>query len=171
MSQAFAPARARTAFLISGAIEFFQAFKCRGWKSVQRTRGAAGMRVSRGCLEFQSRVVRSVLAPVVACAPLLGCENPDRGGGVAARCAEVAHAYLGAPTAVEIVGEPIQHSEGEVEISYRTFDRENIPVEGKATCNFAVAVGSLQLISASVDGTELSGSETAAIRKSLGSSD
>jgi hypothetical protein len=99
-----------------------------------------------------------------------GCENPDRFGPVAARCAEVVHAYLESPSSVEIIGTPIQYSEGEVKISYRTSDRMNIPVEGSASCNFEVGgYGRLTLMEASVDGADIAGPALDAIRKQLDS--
>lgn len=104
---------------------------------------------------------------------LLACENPDRFGPVAAGCADVVRAYRGEAAApVEIVDTPDQQSEGEVEISYRTTNPMNIPVEGRASCTFAVgSAGALQLIAASVDGVELSEAEVAAIGASLGAAD
>ena len=107
------------------------------------------------------------LALTLLVAALSGCENPNRWGPVAARCAEVVHAYLESPATVEIVGKPVQRSEGEVEISYRTIDRVNIPVEGSASCNFAVGDGQLTLMEASVGGVDLRGPDLKAIREKL----
>lgn len=96
-----------------------------------------------------------------------GCEDPDRWGPAAARCAQVVHAYLESPAPVEIVGTPVQRSEGDVDVSFRTIDRVNIPVEGTASCNFAVGDGRLTLMEASVNGVALRGPDLKAIREKL----
>jgi hypothetical protein len=117
-------------------------------------------------------VGRIVPVAVALLAALLACENSDRFGPVAARCADIVRAYLAASAPVEIVGTPDQQSEGEVEISYRTTNAMNIPSEGRASCTFAVGdAGELQLVAASVDGVELSESEVAKIARSLGAGD
>ncbi|HJO22804.1 MAG: hypothetical protein QF890_09890 [Myxococcota bacterium] len=97
-----------------------------------------------------------------------GCQNSDQWTSVAKRCSEVVHAYLESPSPVEIVGTPVQDSEGEVSISYRTFDRVNAPVQGSASCNFAVGDDQLTLVEASVGGVALGGPELEAVRKRLG---
>jgi len=96
-----------------------------------------------------------------------GCENPDQWESVAARCADVVHAYLESPAPVEIIGKPVQQSEGEVEISYRTSNRVNIPVEGSASCNFAIGDGRMTLMEASVGGVELAGPVLEAVQRKL----
>ena len=108
------------------------------------------------------------LAAVSALA--LGCENPDRWGPVAERCAEVVHRYIGAAAPIELLGEPTQTSEGSVEIRYRTETGFNIPEEGAASCRFEVGeAGRLSLLAASVDGGMLTEPEVAAIRDALAS--
>ena len=57
---------------------------------------------------------------------------------------------------VGIVGRPQQSPEGTVEIRYEATGAMNLPVEGVAACTFAQgAGGSLELVSAIVDGQEL----------------
>lgn len=101
---------------------------------------------------------------------LSGCQNPDQWTSVAGRCADVVHAYLESPAPVEIVGQPVQYSEGEVKISYRTSDRVNIPVEGTASCSFAIGDGTMTLMEASVGGVDLPGPALQAVRKKLDAS-
>lgn len=111
-----------------------------------------------------------LLATGFLVAVLPGCENPDQWTSVAGRCADVVHAYLEAPAPVEIVGQPVQYSEGEVKISYRTSNRVNIPVEGTASCNFAIGDGKMTLMEASVGGVDLPGPALQAVQKKLDAS-
>ncbi|NRA03839.1 MAG: hypothetical protein HRU00_14670 [Myxococcales bacterium] len=81
--------------------------------------------------------------------------------GPAAACAAVVKQVRDLPNPVEVVGPAERSSEGNLEIRYASTNAENIPVAGKALCEFAVGDGgALQLVSAQVDGSEL---DTAAI--------
>ena len=81
--------------------------------------------------------------------------------GPAAACAAVVKQVRDLPKPVEVVGPAERGSEGNLEIRYASTNAENIPVAGKALCEFAVGDGgALQLVSAQVDGSEL---DTAAI--------
>jgi len=71
----------------------------------------------------------------------------------AERCAEFVKSYRGLAGGVEIVGPPVESSEGAVAIRWRGSDAVNLPAEGSAECTFAVGDGGeLALIAASVDG-------------------
>ena len=109
-----------------------------------------------------------ILIPLLLAFVWSGCENPDQWESVAKRCADVVHAYLESPSPVEIVGKPVQYSEGSVKISYRTSDGENVPVEGSASCNFAIGDGQMTLMEASVGGVELTGQALETVQQQLG---
>lgn len=112
--------------------------------------------------------VPRILAPLLFALVWSGCENPDQWESVAKRCADVVHVYLESPSPVEVVGKPVQYSEGGVKISYRTSNGENIPVEGSASCNFSIGDGTMTLMEASVGGAELTGQELETVQRELG---
>lgn len=99
---------------------------------------------------------------------LAGCSSGEVHGATASACAEVVRLHLGLPDPVDIQGRPLETSESEVQIAYRSLEGGNLPVEGSASCAFAVGGGgALQLLSASVDGEPLESSEIEAIRRDL----
>lgn len=97
-----------------------------------------------------------------------GCSGGEVHGATATACADVVRIHLGLPDPVDIQGRPVETSESEVRIAYRSIGGGNLPVEGSASCAFAVGGGgALELLSASVDGEPLEASEIEAIRGDL----
>jgi hypothetical protein len=96
------------------------------------------------------------------------------GGGAgsepgAEACARVVGIYRDLQGGVEIVGRPQQSPEGTVEIHYEGTGAMNLPVEGVAACTFAPgAGGSLELVTAVVDGEELQPDAVEAANRSVG---
>ena len=83
-------------------------------------------------------------------------------------CAETVRLYLELPASVIVRGTPLETPDGEVEIQYESFNRENIPVTGAATCQFIVTSGASTLLqSANIDGMVLGAEEIANINSSL----
>lgn len=81
-------------------------------------------------------------------------------------CAAVVKQVRALPGTVEVVGGVEQSSEGNVEIRYASTTAANIPIAGKAVCEFAVGDGgALQLVSAEVDGSQLDGAAIAAVNR------
>ena len=73
---------------------------------------------------------------------------------------------LALPNPVQVVGPMERSSEGNVEIRYASTNAENIPVAGKALCEFAVGDGgALQLMSGRIDDAELDQAEIASINR------
>lgn len=98
---------------------------------------------------------------------LAGCAEPAA-EGPAGQCAEVVRIYRDLPNGVEIVGRPVETSEGSVEIEYEGTDAMNLPLKGSARCTFAVGEGGAPtLLEAVVEGTSLTGPEVDAIRGEL----
>lgn len=90
------------------------------------------------------------------------------GGGPAGDCAEVVRIYRNLQGAVEIVGQPVETSEGSVEIEYQGMDGMNLPATGSARCTFSVGQGGdPTLLEAVVDGEPLPGPDLEAIRAKL----
>jgi len=84
---------------------------------------------------------------------VLACSEPVSGPGGA--CAQVVKSYRGLPNPVE-VNSVEGSSPGLVRIRYRSTNAENIPVAGRAVCEFAIdAGGPPRLVSAEVDGAEV----------------
>lgn len=84
---------------------------------------------------------------------LLACGPPAH--GPSADCAEVVKRYRGFPNAVGVTAME-GAAPGEVEIRYESTNVENIPVVGRAVCEFAATAGrSSRLVSARVDGGEV----------------
>ncbi len=117
------------------------------------------------------------IAAIVAPAILLHCLVTELGCGVApadgpaGACAEVVRIHGDLQGRVEVVGAPVELSEGSVRIGYRGMGAMNLPVEGSATCTFSVGdAGSLELLEASVDDSPLDAPEIDAIRAELGRS-
>jgi hypothetical protein len=70
---------------------------------------------------------------------------------------------------VEVMGSPVETSEGSVEIEYEGTEDGVLPVKGTAACTFAVGAGGARsLVEAIVDGTPLGEEEIASIRRELG---
>ena len=97
------------------------------------------------------------------------------GGGAgsepgAKACAELVRIYRDLQGGVEVAGRPQQSPEGAVEIHYEGMGAMNLPVEGVAACKFAVeSGGSLELVSAVVDGEEVQPETIEAANRALGS--
>jgi len=95
------------------------------------------------------------------------------GGGTesepgAEACAQAVKIYRDLQGGVEIVGRPQRSPEGTVEIRYEATGAMNIPVEGVAECRFERgAGGSLELVTAVVDGEELQPDEIEAAKRAL----
>ena len=84
---------------------------------------------------------------------LLACGRPVQ--GPAASCAEVVKTYRGLPNPVAVTATE-GDAPGRVEIRYESTNVENIPVVGRAVCEFAVAAGRPpRLVAAEVDGAEV----------------
>lgn len=84
---------------------------------------------------------------------LLSCGAPAH--GPAAGCAEVVKRYRGLPNPVSVMATE-GDAPGPVEIRYQSANAENIPVVGRAVCEFAVAAGRTpRLVAAEVDGVEV----------------
>ena len=95
----------------------------------------------------------------------LACGGPPPKGPGAA-CAAVVKQVLALPNPVQVVGPMERSSEGNVEIRYASTNAENIPVAGKALCEFAVGDGgALQLISGRIDDVELDQAEISSINR------
>ena len=105
----------------------------------------------------------SILLLLVACG---GEAGSDPG---AEACARVVKSHQDLQGGVRIVGRPQQSPEGTVEIRYEATGAMNLPVEGVAACTFASgAGGSLELVSAVVDGHELQPDAIEAAKRALG---
>jgi hypothetical protein len=103
--------------------------------------------------------------PVTA---LTGCGSSP--STLASRCAEVAGLYRDLQGGVEVVGSPVESSEGNVTIEYEGSDAMNVPVKGSATCEFVVGdPDTLTLLTATVDRTLLGPEDIERIRKVRGS--
>ena len=96
------------------------------------------------------------------------------GGGAvsepgAEACAQVVKRYQDLQGGVRIVGGPQQSPEGTVEIRYEATGAMNLPVEGVAACTFAPgAGGSLELVTAIIDGQELQPDAIEAAKRAVG---
>jgi len=102
----------------------------------------------------------------LAVGPSCGAPAPP---AAAEQCGEVARVYRGLQGGVALVGRPVESSAGRVAIRYEGTDDMNVPVEGTATCEFAVNdAGALALIGANVDGSELDPDAIASLRKEIG---
>jgi hypothetical protein len=89
--------------------------------------------------------------------------------GPAGRCADVVRIDRGLQGGVAVVGQPVETSEGSVEIEYEGTDAMNLPVKGSAACTFAVGEGgALTLVEAVVDGSPLDEEAIDSIRSELG---
>ena len=87
---------------------------------------------------------------------LVACGGEAGSDPAAEACAQLVKSYQDLQGGVGIVGRPQQSPEGTVEIRYEATGAMNLPVEGVAACTFAQgAGGSLELVSAIVDGQEL----------------
>ena len=105
---------------------------------------------------------------LLACAAGCGPSSSTAAG----RCAEVVRIHGDLQGAVAIVGQPVESSEGRVEIRYEGTGAMNIPVEGSAVCVFAVGqAGALTLMDAAIDGRPLSGESVAGIQHQLAGGD
>jgi len=104
----------------------------------------------------------SILLLLVACGSGAGSEP------AAEACAQVVKSYQDLQGGVRIVGRPQQSPEGTVEIRYEATGAMNLPVEGVAACRFAPgAGGSLELVTAVVDGEELPPDAVEAAKRAL----
>jgi hypothetical protein len=117
--------------------------------------------------------LRRTLALATASLLLYVVALPSCGGvsaqGPAARCAEVVRIHKGLGRAVEVMGSPVETSEGNVEIEYEGTEDGVLPAKGTAACTFAVGAGGARsLVEAIVDGTPLGEQEIASIRRELG---
>ena len=109
-----------------------------------------------------------ILLAALAIAWLAACAGsaPE---GPAGQCAEVVRIYRGLPNPVAVVGQPVETSEGRLEIEYEGTDAMNLPVKGAASCTFAVGEGgALTLLEAVVEGSPLDEAALEAIRADLG---
>jgi hypothetical protein len=113
-------------------------------------------------------MTRILLALSFLVASLAACVEASE-EGPAGRCAEVVRIFKGLQEPVEVVGQPVETSEGSVEIRYEGQDGMNLPARGSASCTFAVGeAGELTLLEASVDGTPLGPGDIESIRTELG---
>ncbi len=127
-------------------------------------KGAAGLcpRTGGEYVGCRARLL-SIPLLLVACG---GGAGSDPG---AEACAQVVKGYADLQGGVEILGRPQQGPEGTVEIRYEATGAMNLPVEGVAACRFAPgAGGSLELVTAVVDGQELPPNEIEAAKRALG---
>jgi hypothetical protein len=114
------------------------------------------------------RPIHLVTATMTWVVALSSCGG-DSGQVPAARCAEVVRIHKGLEHGVEVVGRPVETSEGSVEIEYEGTGEGVLPAKGTAACTFAAgAGGALALVEATVDRMPLGEEETASIRRELG---
>ena len=98
----------------------------------------------------------------------MSCAQEEAKDPYAALCAKATGYYLGLPNPVAVRSET-SSGLGTLTIEYQSFDAENIPVEGAATCVFEGT--SFKLVSAAVNGNPLGLDEIASLNRSLAASE
>ena len=100
---------------------------------------------------------------------LVACGGGAGSEPAAEACAQAVKSHRDLQGGVRIIGRPQQSPEGTVEIRYEATGAMNLPVEGVAACTFALgAGGSLELVTAVVDGQELQPDAIEAAKRALG---